>query len=102
MTVFLNTRFLVELVITPIPVMILTRYLDQSLNLKREFDGDVVSENYDVIAFFQFKTNLGAIQKPDSRRIVCKTYFLINNSLLSYKNGKQNLKISHTALTLLL
>ena len=67
MTVFLNSRFLVELVITPIPVMILTRYLDQSLNLKREFDGDVVSENYDVIAFFQFKANLGQFRSriPD-------------------------------------
>ena len=44
----------------------------------------------------------GAIRKPDFGRIVCKTYDLINSNLLSYKNWKQNQKISKTALTLLL
>ena len=30
-----------------------------------------------------------AIRKPDSERIVCKTYVLINNNLLTYKDSKQ-------------
>ena len=32
----------------------------------------------------------GAVWKPDSGRIICKTYIFINSNLLSYKNWKQN------------
>ena len=42
------------------------------------------------------------MRKPDSGRIVCKTYIYINSNLLSYKNWKQKQKISNIALTLLL
>ena len=44
------------------------------------------------LTFFQFTAifQFGAIQNPDSRRIVCKTYISINIKLLSYKNWKQN------------
>ena len=42
----------------------------------------------------------GAIRKPDSRGIPCRTYIFINSNLLSYKNWKQNKKISNTALTI--
>ena len=45
--------------------------------------------NFDVIAIFWFYGN-GAIQEPDSGRIVCKTYIFINSHLLSYGNWKQN------------
>ena len=45
-----------------------------------------MSGNYDVIAIFPIYGQLGAIRKPDSGRIVCKTYIFINNDLLSYKN----------------
>ena len=44
----------------------------------------------------------GAIWKPDSGRIVCKTYISTNSNLWSYKNWKQNEKIFNTAPTLLL
>ena len=49
-----------------------------------------MSENCDVIAIFPIYGQFGAIRKPDSWRIVCKTYFFINSNLLSYKNWKQN------------
>ena len=47
--------------------------------------------------------NLLPIRKPNSGRMVCKTYIFINNrNPLFYKNWKQNYKISNTALMLLL
>ena len=61
-----------------------------------------MSENYDVIVIFLIYDQFGAIRKPDSGRIVYKTYIFINSNLLSYKNWKQNWKISNTALTILL
>ena len=45
--------------------------------------------NYDFIILFPIYGQFGAIGKPDSRRIVCKTYVFINSNLLSYKNWKQ-------------
>ena len=57
--------------------------------------------NCDVIVIFQIYGQFGAIRKPDSRSIVCKTYIFINSNLSSYKNRKQNQKISNTAFTLL-
>ena len=59
-------------------------------------------ENCDLIVIFLMSGQFGATQKPDSGRMVCKTYVFINSNLLSYKNWKQNWKISNTALTLLL
>ena len=59
-------------------------------------------ENSDAIVIFPIYGQYGAIRKPDARRIVCKTYVFINNNLLSYKNWKENWKISNTGLTLLL
>ena len=61
-----------------------------------------MSENCNIIAIFPIYGQLGAIRKPDSGRIVCKTYIFINSNLLSYKNWKQNEKLFNTALTLLL
>ena len=46
--------------------------------------------NCDIIVIFPIYGQFGAIQKPDSGRMVCKTYIFINNNLLSYKNWKQN------------
>ena len=56
----------------------------------KKFDFEVMSANYDVIAIFLIHGQFGAIRKPDSRRIVYKTYIFINNNLLFYKNWKQN------------
>ena len=51
----------------------------------KKFDDDVMSENCDVIVIFPIYGQFGAIRKPDSGRIVCKTYIFINSNLLSYK-----------------
>ena len=45
-----------------------------------------MSENCDVIAIFQIYNQFGAIWKPDSGCIVCKTYIFINSNLLFYEN----------------
>ena len=49
-----------------------------------------MSKNYDVIVIFQIYSQFGEIRKPDSGRIVFKTYIFINSYLLSYKNWIQN------------
>ena len=49
----------------------------------KKFDDDVMSENCDVIVIFPIYGQFGAIRKPDSGRIVCKTYIFINSKLLS-------------------
>ena len=43
-----------------------------------------------LILIFSIYGQFGAIQQPDSGRMVCKTYIFINSNLLSYKNWKQN------------
>ena len=49
-----------------------------------------MSANCYVIAIFPIYGQFGTAWKPDSGRIVCKTYIFINSNLLSYKNWKQN------------
>ena len=66
------------------------------------FDHYVMSENCDVIVIFSIYGQFGAIWKPDSGYLVCKTYISINSNLLSYQNSKQNSKVSTATLTLLL
>ena len=68
----------------------------------KKIDDYVMSANCDVIVIFSIYGKFWAIQKPDSGCTVCKTYILIKSNLLSYKNKKQNQKISNTALILLL
>ena len=52
----------------------------------KKFDDDVMSKNCDVIVIFPIYDQFGAIRKPDSGGIVCKTYIFINSNVLSYKN----------------
>ena len=52
----------------------------------KKFDDEVISENCGVIAIFPIYGQFGAIPKPDSGCIVCKTYIFIKSDLLSYKN----------------
>ena len=52
----------------------------------KKIDYDVISSKCDVIVVFPVDGQLGAIRKPDSERIVSKTYFFINSNRLSYKN----------------
>ena len=47
-----------------------------------------MSKNCDVIVIFPIYGQFGAIQKPDSGHIICKTYVFINSNLLSYKKWK--------------
>ena len=61
-----------------------------------------MSENCDVIVIFVIFYQFGAIRRAASGNRVCKSFVFSNNNFLSYKNWKQNLKISNTALTLLL
>ena len=61
-----------------------------------------MSASRDVIVIFPIYGQFEAIRKPESGRMVCKIFIFINSNLLSYKNWKQNSKISNTALTLLL
>ena len=56
----------------------------------KKFDNDVMPKNCDVIATFSIYGQFGAIWKPDSGHIVCKTYIFKNSNLLSYKNWKQS------------
>ena len=51
-----------------------------------------MSENCYVIFIFPIYSQFGEIQKPDSERIVCKTYVFINSNLLSYKNENKTKK----------
>ena len=55
-----------------------------------------MSENCDAIAIFPTYDQFGAIWKPDSGRIVYKTYVFVNSNLSSYKNWK------HSSLTIAL
>ena len=51
-----------------------------------------MSANCDVIFIFLIYGQFGAIQKPDSGRLVYKIYIFINSNLLSYKKTKRELK----------
>ena len=59
--------------------------LDNRNKTTSKNDYNVMSENCDVNGIFPIYGRSGAILKPDSRRIVCKTYIFINRNLLSYK-----------------
>ena len=67
-----------------------TKYDKRNKTTSKKIDYDVTSENCDVIAIFPIYGQFGAIRKPDSGRVVCKTYIFISSNLLSYKNWKQS------------
>ena len=56
----------------------------------KTFDDDFTSANFDIIVIFPIYDQSEAIWKPDSGRLVCKTYIFISLVLLSYKKRKQN------------
>ena len=68
----------------------------------KKVDDNVMLADCGVIVIILTYGQFGALRKPYSGCIVCKTYIFINSNLLSYWNWKQNCKISNTALTLLL
>ena len=63
-----------------------TKLDKKNKTISKKFGDDVILANRDVIAIFSIYGQFAAIKKWDSRCIVCKTYILINISLLSYKN----------------
>ena len=58
----------------------------------KKFDDDVMLENYDVIVISPIYLQFVAIQKPDSGRIVYKTYIFINSNIYILQKLKTELK----------
>ena len=52
----------------------------------KKFDNGIMSADTDVIVIFSIYGQFGVTRKPDSGRIVCKTYTFINSNYFSYKN----------------
>ena len=63
-----------------------TKIYKRNEKMSKKLDDDVMSKNWDVIVIFPIYGILGAFRKPNSGRIVSKTYSFINSNLLSYKN----------------
>ena len=52
----------------------------------KQFDHDVMLQNYDVIVIFRICGQFGAVRRPESGHRVCKSYVFSNSNILSYKN----------------
>ena len=50
-----------------------TNHTKKNKETSKKIDDDIMSTNYDVIVIFMIYGQFGAIPKPDSGRIVCKT-----------------------------
>ena len=72
-----------------------TKLYKRNKTMSKKFDDDFMSGNCDFIVIFPIYNPFGAIRKPHSGRIVCKTYVFILRKL------KTKQKISNTAFTLL-
>ena len=82
--------------------MILKWNMNQELNLTRETKHQknwrhVMLTNCDVIVTFSIYSQLGVIRKPDSGRIVCKTYIFINSITFYHTKTENKTKKSNTA-----
>ena len=58
----------------------------------KKFENDTMLKNCDVISIFPICGQFGAIWKPDSGRIVWKTYIFINSNLFILQKLKTELK----------
>ena len=67
-----------------------TKFGKTNTKTSKWFDDNVMLANWDLIVFFSIYGQFAAIQKPNSRRMIYKTYIFINNNLLIYKIRKQN------------
>ena len=63
-----------------------TKFDKRNTRTSKKYDDDVMSSNCDVIVFFPIYGKFAAIPKPDSGRMVYKTYIFINSNLLSYRS----------------
>ena len=69
---------------------LVTKFEKKNKTTSKRFDDDVMSTSCGVIVIFPIYGQFGAIRKPDSGRLVCKTYSFINSNLLSNKNRQPN------------
>ena len=109
--VFLISRFLVDpllkkSVVTPEPLILTwtsasNQNWEEKQNIwwKKLYD-DVMSANCDFTVIFLVHGQFTAIQKPDSKLLVCKAYIFIKVTLYVTKTKKRTKK-SNTAVTLL-
>ena len=65
---------------------VVTKIDKRNKTTSKKIDDDGMLEDCDVIANSPIYGQFGAIWKPDSGHIVCKTSFFINSNLLSYEN----------------
>ena len=66
--------------------------LDKRNKTSKKFDDDLMLENCDVIVIFPIYGQFGAIWKPVSTRIACKTYIFINSNFFILQKLKAELK----------
>ena len=71
-------------------------------SIAKNFKSDVITAKCNIIVTFPIYGRFGTIRRVDLRLMFCNTYISINSNLLSYKDWKQNEKISNTASMLLL
>ena len=64
----------------------ITKLNKRNKTMSKKFEYDVISKKCEVNAIFIIYDQSGAIWKPRSALIVCKTYIFINGNLLSYKS----------------
>ena len=59
----------------------------------KKFDDDVITETCDIIASLLIHCQFGAIWKPDSEHIVCKTHIISQQSACGSTTRKPTLLI---------
>ena len=93
----------IDMKLGPVPQLdkIKKQHHQKKKKKKKKNDDKVVSANYDVIIIFPIDGWFG-FWNQDYGSIFYNFYIFINDNLLSYKNWKQNWKISASALILLL
>ena len=63
-----------------------TKLDKRNMAMSKKFHNDVMLVNCDVLIIFPIYGQCGAIQKPESKHMVCISYIFIKSNLLTYKN----------------
>ena len=79
---FLNPRVSYDIDMKLAPV---TKIDKRNTLTSKKFDDEVKSANFDGIVITLTYGQFRAIRKPDSRRMICKTYIFINSKISSCK-----------------
>ena len=69
-----------------------TKFDKGNIATSKRFGDDGMSPNCDVIVIFQIYGQFEAIRKPDSRRMVCKTYISLTVTFYLTKTENRNIK----------